>query len=104
MPDQAKLVALYQQPADPAAFDAAYFDSHLPLLDQVPGLERTVLTRFGKAIMGEGLYMMAEMYFADEVAMKQALNSPEMAAAGQNLAGFARGLVTLMMASEQAGV
>ncbi|HEX9797822.1 MAG TPA: EthD family reductase [Anaerolineales bacterium] len=104
MADQTKLVALYQHPPDPEAFDQAYFDTHMPLLAKVPGLERTVLTRFGRAIMGQSVYMMAEMHFADEASMKQALKSPEMAAAGENLAGFAGGLVTLMMASEPSGL
>ncbi len=96
-----KLVALYKQPADPAAFDKAYFDTHIPLIQQVPGLQRTVITRFTRTLMGDGLYMMAEMYFADQDALKAAMRSREMAAAGENLNSFAEGLVTLMFAEEQ---
>ncbi len=44
---------------------------------------------------------MAEMNFADEAALKAAMRSPEMAAAGDNLNAFAAGLVTLMYASEE---
>jgi uncharacterized protein (TIGR02118 family) len=96
-----KLVALYKQPADPAAFEDAYFNSHMPLIKKVPGLKRTVISRFARTIMGDGFYMMAEMYFAGEDALKAAMKSPEMAAAGENLNGFAEGLVTLMFAEEQ---
>ena len=96
-----KLVALYKQPADPAAFDLAYFNTHLPLISKLPGLERTKITRFTRTLMGEGLYMMAEMYFIDGSAIKAAMKSPEMAAAGENLNSFAEGLVTLMFATEQ---
>ena len=44
--------------------------------------------------MGDGFYMMAEMTFADKESLKAAMKSPEMAAAGENLNGFAAGLVT----------
>lgn len=96
-----KLIALYRQPADREAFDEAYFNTHMPLLAKVPGLEKTVITRFTRTLMGEGLYMMAEMYFTDESALKAGMRSPEMAAAGENLDGFAHGLVTLMFGQEQ---
>ncbi len=96
-----KLVALYQEPADRTAFDEAYFNTHLPLIEQVPGLQRTVVTRFTRTITGDGFYMMAEMTFADTASLKAAMKSPEMAAAGENLNSFAAGLVTLMFAEEQ---
>jgi uncharacterized protein (TIGR02118 family) len=96
-----KLVALYQEPADPAAFDEAYFNTHLPLIEKVPGLQKTNITRFTRTLMGEGYYLMAELHFVDGEALKAALKSPEMAAAGENLNSFAAGLVTLMFAEEQ---
>lgn len=96
-----KLVALYKKPSDPAAFDDAYFRTHLPLMGQVPGLRRTKITRFTRTIMGEGLYLMAEMFFDDEAALKAAMKSPEMAAAGENLQTFAAGLTTLMFGREE---
>lgn len=95
-----KLVAIYQEPADPAAFDEAYFQTHLPLIEKVPGLQRTVITRFKRTVMGEGPYLMAEMYFADEESLKSAMRSPEMGEAGENLEGFASGLASLMFAEE----
>jgi uncharacterized protein (TIGR02118 family) len=96
-----KLVALYKQPANPAAFDEAYFNTHIPLIKKVPGLEKTVITRITRALMGEGYYLMAEMYFASPDALKAGMKSPEMAAAGENLNSFAEGLVTLMFAEEE---
>ena len=96
-----KLIAIYKQPADPAAFDQAYFHTHLPLINKVPGLEKTVLTRFIRTLMGEDLYLMAEMYFTDLSALKAAMKSPEMAAAGENLNSFAPGLVMMLYGEEQ---
>lgn len=97
-----KLVAIYKQPADPAAFEEAYFKAHLPLIAKVPGLQKTQITRFSRTLMGEGIYMMAEMYFSDKDALKAAMKSAEMAAAGENLNSFAQGIVTMAFGEEEA--
>jgi uncharacterized protein (TIGR02118 family) len=91
-----KLIALYKQPENPDVFNNAYFNSHLPLLKKVPGLEKTEVTPITRTIMGENFFLMAVMHFADEDARRQAMRSPEMAAAGDNLNTFAEGLVTLL--------
>ena len=96
-----KLTAIYKQAPDPHAFEEAYFNTHLPLIKKVPGLQRTVITRFSRTLMGDDIYMMAEMYFTDSSALKAGLKSPEMAAAGENLNSFAAGLVTLLIGEEQ---
>ncbi len=96
-----KLVALYRKPADPAAFDQAYFETHIPLVNQIPNLRRVAITRFTGAPRGEPeFYLMAEMFFDDQAAMDAAMKSPENAEAGKNLMTFARGLVVFMFASE----
>jgi uncharacterized protein (TIGR02118 family) len=98
---QTKLIALYRQPPDPAAFDEAYFTTHLPMIAKVPGLQKTVLTRFSRTLMGESFYLMAEMYFSDLAALKNGMRSPEMASAAENLNTFAEGLVTLAFGEEE---
>lgn len=95
-----KLVALYKQPTDAAAFDKSYFELHMPLIDKLPGLQNKKITRFTRDFMNLGLYLTAEMYFADEAALKAAMKSPEMAAAGENLDSFAKGLYSLFYAEE----
>ena len=96
-----KLVAIFKQPPDPAAFEEAYFKTHIPLIAKLPGLQKTVITRFTRTFMGEATLLMAEMYFADKDALKAAMRSPEMAAAGENLNSFAEGLVTLAFGEEE---
>ena len=96
-----KLVAIYKQPADPATFEDKYFNTHLPLIRKVPGLKKIDITRFTRTIAGDGFYLMAEMHFDDEAALKSGMRSPEMAAAGENLNSFAPGLATLMYANEE---
>jgi len=51
-----KLVALYKQPDDVDAFEAAYAD-HLKLVEKIPGLQQTRVTRFKKTLAGEGFYL-----------------------------------------------
>jgi uncharacterized protein (TIGR02118 family) len=96
-----KLIALYKQPPDPAAFDRAYFDTHLPLISKVPGLKKTTISRISRTYMGEGYYLMAVMEFDNADALKAGMKSPEMAAAGENLNSFAEGLVTLMSGADE---
>ncbi len=96
-----KLVALYDRPEDPQAFEEAYFDTHIPLLEKVPGLQRTEILRFTNTVMGQGKYMMAVMHFEGQAALDEAMRSSEMRAAGENLNGFAKGLVSLMYAQEE---
>lgn len=97
----AKLIALYKQPENVQSFDESYFNSHIPLLNQVPGLEKTVITRFSRTLVGDGFYMMAEMYFPSMDSLKSAMRSSEMGAAGENLNSFAEGLYSLMFGDEE---
>jgi uncharacterized protein (TIGR02118 family) len=70
-------------------------------MEKVPGLQTMKITRFTRTIMGDGLYMMAEMTFADADTRKTAMRSEEMGAAGENLNSFAEGLMILMYGEEQ---
>ena len=85
-----KYVALYKQPADPAAFDKGYFESHKPLIDKVPGLVRQEIAKVTRTFVpgfldGAEPYLIAELYFESKEAMKAAFASPEWQAAGANL-------------------
>lgn len=94
-----KLVAIYAAPKDIEAFEKAYFESHLPLLKQVPGLLDVQVVKLTRVVVGNRApYMLATMTFADKDALKAAMASPEMAAAGASLDSFAQGLYTLCFA------
>lgn len=85
-----KYIALYKAPADAAAFDKAYFESHKPLIDAVPGLLRQEIAKVTRTLVPGFLgetepYLMAELYFASKEDMKAAISSPEWQAAGANL-------------------
>ena len=94
-----KLVAVYRQPEETEAFDEHYFNTHKPLMEQVPGFERVEVSRVTQSLMGPGdTYLMFEMWFATEDALKNALRSPENRAAGKDLMGFAGKLVSVFTA------
>ncbi len=96
-----KLIALYRKPADPAAFDQAYFGTHVPLVNKIPNLRRVDISRVTGAPRGEPeYYMVTVMYWDDKATMEAAMASPENMEAGKNLMSFARGLVTFLFAEE----
>jgi len=74
-----KLVVFYTHPDDPNAFDRHYFDTHVPLVRRVPGLQRLETGRFVAAPDGGELtyYRLAELYFADQGALEAGLGSDE---------------------------
>jgi uncharacterized protein (TIGR02118 family) len=95
-----KLVVLYGAPEDPAAFDDHYATTHVPLAEKIPNMRRF---EYGKVLgTPDGapapFYYLAELWFdsADELAA--AMGSPEGAAAGGDVANFATGGVTMMIA------
>ena len=78
--------ALYRTPEDPEEFERHYFGSHVPLVEQVPGLLENRVQRVKRQFLGEpGYYLLAELVFESAEAMKQAFASPEWAASGTDL-------------------
>ncbi len=96
-----KFVALYRKPEDPESFDQAYFGTHIPLVNKIPGLDRVIVNRITGAPRGDPeFYMTAELCFPDKETMERGLASDENREAGKNLMSFARGLAVFMYAQE----
>jgi uncharacterized protein (TIGR02118 family) len=95
----AQLIALYKKPADPAAFDAYYYSTHVPLAKTVKGLRRyDVSTGAIAGGQGEtGLHLVAVLTFDSMAAIQQALGSPEGMATAADLGNFAQAGVDLLM-------
>jgi uncharacterized protein (TIGR02118 family) len=74
-----KLVVLYTHPDDPDAFDHYYFDTHVPLVNVIPGLLRAETGRLVAAADGgeHTYYRVAELYFADQAALQAGFGSEE---------------------------
>jgi uncharacterized protein (TIGR02118 family) len=97
-----KLVAIFATPNNEEAFEKAYFEEHVPLIRKVPGLEGIEVNKLTRTLVGfKSPYMIATMTFTDKEALKAGMNSPEMAAAGENLDSFAKDRYTLCFAEEK---
>ena len=95
----ARLVVLYKTPKDPAAFDAYYFKSHVPMAKKLPGLRRYEVSRGAVASPAgpSGIHLVATLHFDDLAAVGAAFASPEGKAAAADVGTFASGGVDMYM-------
>lgn len=93
-----KLVALYKTPSDTAEFEKHYFETHMPLVQKMPGLIKSEVTKLsGLGGQDSKFYMMAEMYFESSDKMNEAMASPEGKASAKDLMSFAKDYVVMMI-------
>lgn len=91
-----RLVVSYGQPEDPAAFDAYYRDTHVPLATEMPGLVRYTIGSPQAMDPSQSVpYLVAELDFESEQEMGAAFNSSEGKAAAGDVANFATGGATM---------
>jgi uncharacterized protein (TIGR02118 family) len=96
-----RLIALYSQPEDPAAFDAHYRDVHAPIVQRYPNLVSVRLTKAdGVGGRPAAYYLMAEMSFASRADLDDALASDAGRESGRDLRNFAGAGVTLFVADD----
>jgi uncharacterized protein (TIGR02118 family) len=93
----AKVIAMYRQPADPAAFDRYYFGSHLKTARRIPGLKRYEVSRgaIGTLDGPAPYYLIATLTFDKVADVQTALASPEGRATAADIANFATGGVDI---------
>jgi uncharacterized protein (TIGR02118 family) len=86
-----KLTVVYGNPEDADAFDRHYFDVHMPIVARWPHVERTEVARVTSGPMGSAspYHLIAEIYFADEGALNEALASDAGAEAGKDFMSIA---------------
>ncbi len=95
----AKLVVLYKQPADPAAFDRHYFDTHIPLAKKISGLQRYEVSR-GPVSGPTGpspYHLIATLEFESLDTLQQGMASVEGKAAAQDVANFGQAGVEMLI-------
>ena len=75
----AGMVVIYTTPADAAAFDKHYFETHVPLAKQMPGLRKYEVSRGPVTVIAGSpdVYMIGALHFDDLDAMRAAFASPE---------------------------
>lgn len=69
----ANLIVFYKAPPDPEKFDKYYFQTHVPLVQKMPGLVKAEVSRF----TGEDApyYLMTSLFFNNREEREAALNS-----------------------------
>ena len=73
----ARMLVVYRTPADPAAFDKHYFDVHVPLAKDLPGLKRYEVSK-GSIVALAGAadtYLIGTLHFDSLAAIKEAFAS-----------------------------
>lgn len=99
----AKLVALHNTPADPAAFDGYVRSTHAPLVKKIPGLRSFELSQ-GPVMTPQGpapYHSVAILGFDSMADLQAALGSAEGQAAAGDLANFSSGGFTLLVFDSQ---
>jgi uncharacterized protein (TIGR02118 family) len=95
------LTVLYHHPDDPAAFDAYYRETHVPLADAIPGVRS--FTYRHTASLDENpppYHLVAELAFDSLDDLQSALGSEAGQAAAGDVANFATGGVTMFVAHD----
>jgi uncharacterized protein (TIGR02118 family) len=74
-----KLTVIYDNPADPAAFEDHYNSVHMPLAGTIPGVRKAELAKVFPKEDGSPTpaYRVAELWFDDYQAAVDAINSEE---------------------------
>jgi len=98
-----KLAVLYGHPTNPAEFEKYYADTHLPIAAQMKGVRRAEFAKVTGAPGGAAspFYRMAELYFDNAEHMQSVMATPEAQKTVADLANFATGGVTVMVAEVQ---
>lgn len=86
-----KLVAMYKTPADIEMFEKHYFEKHMPIVDKIPGLIKSEVSKL-KILPGtdSDYYMMTEMYYEDMDSFNAAMATPEGKASARDIVNFAK--------------
>lgn len=94
-----KVIVLYKHPKDPEHFKRYYKEKHLPLVAKMIGITKTEITEIQGAPDTEtsDYFLMAELYYKDEVQMQESMASPEGQDTVNDLSNFATGGVTVMI-------
>jgi uncharacterized protein (TIGR02118 family) len=98
-----RLIALYDHPQDPSAFDAHYRDVHVPILRRYPNIRDIRLSRpQGVAGRAAPYHLMAEMVFDTDDDLQEALTSEAGAESARDLRNFAQAGASLFIAPDEA--
>ena len=90
---------MYNAPADPEAFEAYYFGTHMPIAGNNHALHKVVLLKGLPGPDGSPppYYRLTQIWFADAAAMAAGMGSAEAQAATGDIPNFATGGTSVMI-------
>jgi uncharacterized protein (TIGR02118 family) len=72
----AKIIVLFGRPKDPELFDKQYWEDHVPMAKQMPGLRKYTVHKVVSAPRGEpAYYQVVELEFDNMDSLKKAIES-----------------------------
>jgi len=86
----ARLVVMYKNPKDAAAFDKHYFGTHVAIAKKIPGLRKYEISNGPVAtpVGPSGFHLIATLHFDDMAAIQKAFASAEGQAAVADVQTF----------------
>ena len=91
-----KMIVFYTTPKDKEAFDKYYLETHVPLCQKFPNVQRVEVTRFTGAMGGDPpYYLMFQAWWNTKEEMDASLGSPEGRAVVKDTRNFEQGLMTV---------
>lgn len=97
----AQILVLYNTPADPAAFDRYYHETHVPIANKIPKLRSNTVSRGQiQALAGIAPHLIARLEFDSMADVQAALMSAEGQATAADLANFAKRGATILICDD----
>ena len=93
-----RLLVLYGQPKDPAAFDKYYSEVHIPIARRMRGLKKWTVGKVTGTADGQPspYYYLADLYMESREDFEKLLSSPEGQAAVADVPNYATGGATFL--------
>jgi uncharacterized protein (TIGR02118 family) len=93
-----RILVLYNQPADPAAFDRYFSETHTPIAKKIPGLRSLTVSAAPPSLMAgeKAPHLIAQLDFDSQADLQAALASPEGQAALADMANYAQAGATVL--------
>jgi uncharacterized protein (TIGR02118 family) len=95
-----KITVIYDNPTDPAVFEAGYAAEQVALARRIPGVQRIETSKVWPKEDGTPTpaYRMVDLYFSDYEAASSAVTTPEAADLFPSIFGLATGGVRIVFA------
>jgi len=101
----AKIIVLFGKPTDPQLFDKQYWEDHVPIAKNMPGLRKYTVHKVAGAPRGEpAYYQVVELEFDNMDSLKNAIASQAGKDSGRHGFKIATGGMTFLYAESKEAI